>query len=187
MFRDMELKLLTFSMITTIYTKPSEKKKDTAEKQQAKRDAQKEERARQRAIRAAQPKPSKPPRPSRAKNWPITLASSILPNTPFQPHMHNTPIGASTSSTITTLESENIPLQTTPLTRHSAPIPPTLFYESLTPTATQTHQETSYSSNIQNYYRQSNSSAPLTNYPSYSYPSSSTNQSPYNVERRSSS
>lgn len=189
------------------------KKKDTAAKQQAKRDAQKEERARQRAIRAAQPKPPKPPRPSRAKKQPMALASSTIPNTSFQPCVYPTTVAVPLNITQSTIpDRENIPLQTaTPFTR--APIPPAHFYQPLTPMATHTsrysRQEPFYSSNISYHYQppnlntpqgpnhipftspQSFSTTPLNlqrsfNPLAYSFsiPLSSTSQSPNNVERR---
>lgn len=89
-------------------------------KQQEKRNKAKEERARQREIRAAQPKP---PRASRAKKTKV-LASSILPNTPLQPHMHH----VSPTLINPLLEGENIPLQSSTSFSMPTPVTTSPFY-----------------------------------------------------------
>ena len=103
-----------------IKARAERKKQETAAKQQEKRNKAKEERARQREIRAAQPKP---PRASRAKKTKV-LASSILPNTPLQPHMHH----VSPTLINPLLEGENIPLQSSTSFSMPTPVTTSPFY-----------------------------------------------------------
>lgn len=61
----------------------AKKKKETAMRQQAKRDAQKEQRALDRQARALQPKPPRPPRSK--KQLHTVLGDSTTPNVHFSP------------------------------------------------------------------------------------------------------